>query len=182
VIPNIPSANLRANAHAERRMTMSVDDLQLTHIPSVKVGMLIRTPPGEVFQAFIDPAITTRFWFTKSSGKVVPGANIQWDWEMYDISTKVSVKEVEDDSRILIEWGHGDKPTTVELRFIPWVDDTTYVQITETGLSGDGDEIVSYAADSTGGFSMVLCALKALLEHDVVLTVVLDHLPEGLEL
>ena len=29
--------------------------------------------------------------------------------------------------------------------------------------------------DSTGGFTMVLCALKALLEHDVVLTVVLDH-------
>jgi hypothetical protein len=35
---------------------MSIDDLQLTHIPSVQVGMLIRRPPGEVFQALVDPA------------------------------------------------------------------------------------------------------------------------------
>jgi hypothetical protein len=38
------------------------------------------------------------------------------------------------------------------------------------------------AADSTGGFTFVVCALKALLEHDVVLTVVLDAHPEGLQL
>ena len=72
---------------------MSVDDLQLTHIPTVRVGMLIRTPPGEVFQAFVDPAI----------------------------------------------------------------------------------------AGATGGFTTVLCALKALLEHDVVLTAVRDHHPNGVE-
>lgn len=156
-------------------------DLQLTHIPSVKVGMLIRRPPDKVFQAFADPAITTKFWFTKSSGKMTPGADLQWDWEMYGLSTRVSVKEVEDNSRIIFEWDD-DNPTTVELRFIPWENDTTYVQVTETGLGGDGDEIVSHVAGSTGGFTNVLCALKALLEHDVVLTVVLDHRPKGLEL
>ncbi|HKF80092.1 MAG TPA: hypothetical protein VKB17_04635, partial [Thermoleophilaceae bacterium] len=64
-----------------------MDDLRLTQIPSVKVGMLIRRPPGEVFQALIDPAITTRFWFTGSSGKLVPGASLRWDWEMYGVST-----------------------------------------------------------------------------------------------
>jgi uncharacterized protein YndB with AHSA1/START domain len=164
-------------------MTMSVDDLKLTHIPSVEVGMLVRKPPSEVFQAFVDPAITTRFWFTKSSGEVVPGATIQWEWEMFGVSTKVSVKEVEENSRILIEWGDGDEYTTVEFRFIPWRDDATYVQVMETGLSGDGDELVSHVAGSTGGFYQVLCALKALLEHDVVLTVVLDHAPpSGLDL
>lgn len=161
---------------------MSVDTLQLTHIPSVKVGILIRRPPSEVFQACVDPAITTKFWFTKSSGKLAPGETIQWDWEMYGVSTKVRVKEVEDDRRILFDWGDDNQITTVEFRFTPWGDDATYVQVTETGLSGDGDELVAYAADSTGGFTMVLCALKALLEHGVVLTVVRDRFPEGLEL
>jgi uncharacterized protein YndB with AHSA1/START domain len=155
-----------------------MSDLQLSHIPSVQVGMLIRRPPGEVFQALADPAITTKFWFTKSSGKMTPGADIRWEWEMYGLSTRVSVKEVEDNSRILFEWN--DNPTTVEFRFIPWENDTTYVQVTETGLSGDGDGIVAHAVGSTGGFTNVLCALKALLEHDVVLTVVLDHQPDGL--
>jgi uncharacterized protein YndB with AHSA1/START domain len=160
---------------------MSVDNLQLTHIPSVEVGMLIRRPRGEVFQALVDPAITTRFWFTKSSGKVVPGADLRWDWEMYGVSANVSVKEVEDDSRILIDWGDGDESTTVEFRFIPHGEDATYVQVTETGLRGDGDELASRVAGSTGGFTIALCALKALLEHDVVLTVVLDRYPKGLE-
>jgi uncharacterized protein YndB with AHSA1/START domain len=160
-----------------------VKNLQLSHIPTVKLGMLIRRPPAEVFQAFVDPAITTRFWFTKSSGKLVPGASIRWDWEMFGVSDTVFVKEVEENSRILIEWGDGDESTTVEFRFIPWREDATYVQVTETGLSGDGDELVSRVADSTGGFYQVLCALKALLEHGVVLTVVVDHAPpKGLNL
>jgi uncharacterized protein YndB with AHSA1/START domain len=132
--------------------------------------------------AFVDPAITTKFWFTKSSGKMMLGAVLQWDWEMYDVSTKVRVKEVEDNRRIRFEWDD-DEPTTVELRFVPWQDDATYVQVTETGFGGDGDEIVSRVAGSTGGFYQVLCALKALLEHNVILTVVLDHTsPKGLEL
>lgn len=36
---------------------------------SVEAQMLIRKPVEQVFQAFIDPAITVHFWFTKSSGK-----------------------------------------------------------------------------------------------------------------
>ena len=60
---------------------MSGDSLQLTHIPPVRVGMLVRRPPEVVFQALVDPAVTTRFWFTKSTGALVPGVEVQWDWE-----------------------------------------------------------------------------------------------------
>jgi len=34
--------------------------LELTSVPSVKVGMLIRRPPAEAFQAIVDPAVTIR--------------------------------------------------------------------------------------------------------------------------
>ena len=30
--------------------------------------MLIRRPVAEVFEAFINPAITTQFWFTHTTG------------------------------------------------------------------------------------------------------------------
>jgi uncharacterized protein YndB with AHSA1/START domain len=166
---------------------MSANELRLTRIPSVKVGMLIRRPPNETFQALVDPAITTKFWFSETSGKATPGASIQWTWEVQRLSTKVFVREVDENSRILFDW-NDERPTTVEFRFVPWEGDATYVQVTETGFSGDGDEIVSHVAGSTGGFYQVLCALKALLEHDVVLTVVRDQglvrnsPPEGLEL
>jgi hypothetical protein len=54
-------------------MTMSMDALHLTLIPTVNVGMLIRRPPEEVFQAFVDPAISTKFWFTVREGAHVDG-------------------------------------------------------------------------------------------------------------
>lgn len=36
----------------------------------MNTGMLIRRPVMDVFEAFIDPDITTTFWFTKSSGRL----------------------------------------------------------------------------------------------------------------
>jgi uncharacterized protein YndB with AHSA1/START domain len=160
---------------------MPADGLKLTRIPASEVAMLVRKPPDVVFQAFVDPAITTRFWFTKSTGRMEPGAAIKWDWEMYGVSANVSVKELEENRRILIEWGDEDGSTTVEFRFTPWDGDATYVEVTESGFRGGGDDIVTSVAGSTGGFSLVLCALKALLEHDVVLAVVGDRYPKGLE-
>jgi hypothetical protein len=38
-------------------------------------------------------------------------------------------------------------------------------------------EVFRAFSDPTGGFTNVLCALKALLEHGVELNVVLDHTP-----
>jgi uncharacterized protein YndB with AHSA1/START domain len=134
-----------------------------------------------VFQAIIDPAITTRFWFTGSTGKLEPGATVEGDWEMYGVSTRVFVREVEEDRRIVIDWGDGDESTTVEFRFTPHENEGTYMEVTESGLGGDGDQIVSHVAGSTSGFCQVLCALKALLEHDIVLTVVADRFPKGLD-
>jgi uncharacterized protein YndB with AHSA1/START domain len=35
--------------------------------------MLIRRPVAEVFEAFVDPAVTSRFWFSEGSGRLEPG-------------------------------------------------------------------------------------------------------------
>jgi uncharacterized protein YndB with AHSA1/START domain len=155
---------------------MEIEILEMTRVPTVTTGMLIRKPATEVFQAIVDPAITTRFWFTDSTGKVTPGADLRWTWSMYDHSTHVSVQDVEQDRMIRFEW-NDEKPTTVEMRFIPSGDDATYVQVTVSGFVGDGDEVAALVADSSAGFATVLCALKALLEHGLVLTAVADHAP-----
>ena len=69
-----------------------------------KTEMLIRRPVAEVFEAFINPDITTKFWFTKSSGRLEAGKQIRWDWEMYNSGTDVNVKAIEPNKRILVEW------------------------------------------------------------------------------
>ena len=57
---------------------------------TAKAEMLIRKPVAEVFEAFVDPAITSRFWFTRGSGRLEPGKQVAWEWEMYGVSAQVS--------------------------------------------------------------------------------------------
>lgn len=158
-----------------------MDNLQLKQVPIAKTGMLIRKPVAYVFEAFINPDITTKFWFTKSSGRLEAGKQVQWDWEMYGISIPVTAKAVEPNKRIVIEWPGYGTPTTVEWIFAPQEDGTTFVSITNAGFTGDGDALVKQATDSTQGFSLVLAGLKALLEHDVRLNLVADRYPKGIE-
>jgi uncharacterized protein YndB with AHSA1/START domain len=157
-----------------------MNNLQLTQAPVAKAAMLIRRPPAEVFEAFIDPAITTRFWFTKSTGRLEPGKRVTWIWEMYDVSTDVDVREIEVNKRILIEWGNYDEKTTVEWILTPYEGDATYVTITNSGFQGDGDKVVRDALDSKGGFTWVLAGLKALLEQNIELNAIADAFPKGI--
>ena len=155
---------------------------QLTMTPSVDVGVLVRRAPHDVFEALADPSIATRFWYTKSSGAMVQGADLTWEWEMYGVSGKVWVNEVETDRRIRFQWDGYDPshPTTVEFLFDPYENDWTYVRITEAGFSGDTDTQVRRALEATGGFTFLLSALKAVLEHDITLQVVRDAHPPNL--
>jgi uncharacterized protein YndB with AHSA1/START domain len=163
-------------------MSTRAGKLELTRIPSVKVEMLIRRTPAEVFQAIVDPEITTRIWYSKSSGKMTPGARLRWEWEMYGASSQITVGEVEENRRVQFSWSGyiPDHPTTVEFRFVPWPGDATYVQVTETGFTGTADELTRYVTDSTGGFTFLVSELKALLEHDLVLGLVRDAHPRDL--
>ncbi len=150
--------------------------ITLNEKPVVKAEMLIRKPVEEVFEAFINPEITTKFWFTKSSGRLEKGKTIRWDWEMYGVGDELTVKELEHNKVIRIEWSNG---TQVEWVFTSRNDNETFVSITNSGFSGTGDEMAAQAIDSMGGYTMVLCGLKALLEHNVMLNLVSDKAPDA---
>lgn len=156
-----------------------MSNLQLTEAPVARVAMLIRKPVAEVFEAFIDPAITTRFWFTKSTGRLEAGKHVTWTWEMYDVSAEVEVKAIDINKRILIEWGDAGAMTAVEWLFTPYENNKTYVTITNSGFKGDGDQVVKEALDSKSGFTWVLAGLKAWLEHNIQLNAIGDAFPKG---
>jgi uncharacterized protein YndB with AHSA1/START domain len=145
-----------------------------------KTEMLIRKPVAQVFEAFIDPEITSKFWFTRGSGRLEVGKEIQWKWEMYGASAQVKVKEIEPNKRILIEWsGYGK--TTVEWIFTVRPDNTTFVSITNAGFTGDAVEVANNAVSSTEGFTFVLAGLKAYLEHNILLNLIADRFPDGIK-
>lgn len=150
--------------------------MEKNDIPTVECQMMVRKPVATVFEAFIDPGITTNFWFTKSSGKLEPGKTITWEWEMYGVSTKVVVKEIIPNKKISTEWG--EPATTVEYEFNALTDNTTYVVIKNYGFKEKGNDLINVIKDSTGGFTTVLDGLKAFLEHNIKLNLIADKFPK----
>ncbi|WP_135548050.1 SRPBCC family protein [Paenibacillus cymbidii] len=142
-------------------------------MPVVITEMLIRKPVEEVFEAFVDPAITSRFWFTRGSGRLEAGATVRWEWEMYAAAAEIGVLELVPNEKIVIDFGY-----RVEWTFAPQ-EAGTFVTIASSGFAGDGDEIVRQAVDATEGFTIVLCGLKAYLEHGIALNLVGDKAPHA---
>jgi uncharacterized protein YndB with AHSA1/START domain/cytidylate kinase len=172
---------VRAELIARRRAGGFAVSAPAAPAPAAKASMLIRKPIAEVFEAFVNPEITTKFWFTRSSGRLEAGKQVQWDWEMYGVSALVSVKAIEPSRRIVVEWPGTDHPSTVEWLFTPRDDGSTFVVITNFGFGGRGDALLRQVRESTEGFALGLAGLKAFLEHGVRLNLVGDRFPRGVE-
>lgn len=140
----------------------------------VQAQMLIRKPIQEVFEAFINPDITTNFWFTKSTGKLEEGETITWEWEMYDAKSEVKVLKIIPDQLIKTEWGLFSNNVDYEFKEM---EKGTLVIIKSYGYSEKGDELLSLINDNTGGFTTVLDGCKAYLEHGINLRLIEDKFP-----
>ena len=148
--------------------------------PVARAEMLIRKPVAEVFEAFANPGITSRFWFSRGSGRLEPGAQVRWTWEMYGFTVGVDVKAVEPGRRILVEWSGYGYPTLIEWTFRARPDGTTFVSVSNSGFKGKAGEVAKVAVDATEGFAFVLAGAKAWLEHGIELNLVPDRFPDGL--
>jgi uncharacterized protein YndB with AHSA1/START domain len=158
-----------------------MDNPRLMRAPIAKTGMLIRKPVEQVFEAIVNPEITSKFWFSKGSARLDAGVKVTWEWQSHDVSVQVKPKVVEPNKRVMIEWPGYTGPTTVEWTFQALPDSTTFVRVAESGWTGEGDKLVRYVADSTQGFTLMLAGMKALLEHNIRLNLTTDRYPKGIE-
>ncbi len=138
--------------------------------------LLIRRPVEEVFEAFVDPNITTKFWFTGSSGELEEGAEITWVWEMYDFEQPVFVKTLIPNKKLVLLWGE-EQHATVKIDFTMYGQDHCFVSIKNWGFKGGSSDIAEQINDAAGGFTMVLAGLKAYLEHGIQLNLINDRYP-----
>lgn len=146
------------------------------NLKCAEAQMLIRKPVAEVFEAFIDPGLTKHFWFTKGSDRLEAGKTITWEWEMYNVSTKVFVREILMNQKIIIQW---DEPATfVDFDFKTLSDGSIFVTIKHYGFDKTGDDLLEAIKDSIGGFTTVLDGLKAFLEHNINLNLIADKFPK----
>lgn len=142
--------------------------------PTARATMLIRRPVAEVFNAFVNPDVTTKFWFSRSTGRLATGKVVTWHWDFYGASGDLLVKAMEMNKRIAFEW-----PTPVEMTFTPKSNESTFVSVIASGFTGTDDEKVLQALDSTEGFNLVLSACKVFLEHGIDPRIIPDKNPDG---
>ncbi|MBK0369995.1 SRPBCC family protein [Flavobacterium agrisoli] len=147
-------------------------------IPAATTAMMIRKPVDLVFNAFVDPAITSQFWFTKGTNKLVEGQVVIWTWEMYNVEIPVTVLTIVENQKIGIEWGNYQEKTIVDFEFKVLNNDKTFVTITNYGFQGTSDTIIKNITDSVGGFTWVLAGLKSYLEHGLNMNFIADRFPK----
>lgn len=146
--------------------------MKTSNFPTVEAQMMIRKPVSVVFHAFIQPEITTKFWFTRSGGPLEKGKEVKWEWEMYGVSDIIKVNEIIPDQKISIEWDN--RTTNVDFEFTALTADTTYVVIRNYGFRQTGDDLIQAVMNNTGGFTTVLDGLKAYLEFGIELGLIKD--------
>lgn len=144
---------------------------------SAKAQSIVRASPLTVFNAFVSAETMSKFWFTRRDEGLLEGATVPWfigkDEDAYAI--EVHVKELRTPELIRVEWCFKKECTQVLWQLQETADGNTNLCIEESGFKGSDDQILSRALDSTGGFNQVIIALKALVEHDVTINVVEDH-------
>lgn len=141
----------------------------------IETQMLIRKPIHSVFEAFIDPKITSKFWFSSATASLEQGKTVEWTWEKYQVSAKVQVTKIIANELIQIQWG--EPTSTVDFIFEAINGNQTYLRIQNYNIPLQGDELMQFVIDSTGGFTTVVDSLKAYLEHGIQLHLVQDKFP-----
>ena len=147
-----------------------------------RVAARIAKPVHEVFEAVADPEKLSRYFTTGGAkGRLVTGATVLWDFHDYPGAFAVQVVETVPNEKIVIRWdaNEGEAPnlegaetttadykTTVTMLFKPLEDGRTIVEIAEEGWrENQGGLQASYG--NCEGWSQMLCALKAWLEHGI---------------
>jgi uncharacterized protein YndB with AHSA1/START domain len=149
-----------------------------------RVAARIAKPVHEVFEAAADPEQLSRYFTTGGAkGRLETGATVTWDFHDFPGAFPVEVVEAVPDETIELRWqaNEGEPPnvtdaeemtgadykTTVTMSFKPLDGDTrTLVEIAEEGWrETEGALKASYG--NCQGWSQMLCALKAWLEHGI---------------
>lgn len=124
-----------------------------------RASQLVNCQVQQVFNAFVDPAMITRFWLESTSAPLSRHAKVTWHFMVPGAVEAVTVDEFQPSTLIAFTWSGGLK---VHLEFSEYAPGRTRVSAEVRGFSGS--DAVDQVVNATEGFSVVLCDLKTLLE------------------
>ena len=147
-----------------------------------RVAARIAKPVHEVFEAVADPQQLSRYFTTGGAqGRLETGATVTWDFHDYPGAFPVEAVEVVPDERIVLMWdaADGEQPvaqggeirtadykTKVTMTFTALDDGRTLVEVREEGWR-ETQAALDASYGNCQGWSQMLCALKAWIEHSI---------------
>ncbi|MDW0117655.1 SRPBCC family protein [Sporosarcina thermotolerans] len=134
---------------------------------NVTSKMKIYKPVDVVFEAIVDPEKMGGYWFSSGTSRVEQGKTITWRYEEYGAEGDIHVLSVKENKEIVFIWGGQDQETTVRLVFNAVDEESTILEVTESGLRADDPDVVSKMVGQTGGWVYMLTCLKGYLENGI---------------
>lgn len=139
--------------------------------PKFEVSGRINKPVDEVFEAVVNPDELSAYFTTGGArGRLETGATVIWAFHDCPGEFPVQVVEVETNKRITFQWGSdvdgGESLTTVTMRFEALEGGRTLVSIAEEGWP-ESDPGFKASYGNCMGWTQMMCALKAWIEHGI---------------
>jgi uncharacterized protein YndB with AHSA1/START domain len=103
----------------------------------IKVALQIQKPAREVFEAIADPEKMSKYFISKSSGKMEEDKQIKWRFPEFDIEFPIRVGKIEKNKYISYYWKADDKELLVEMFLTPKEGEETIVTITEKSMENN---------------------------------------------
>ena len=132
----------------------------------------ILRPVAEVFEAIVSGDTLKRYFVNGTSGDLVVGERVAWQWDDYGKNTVVVRKIVRNELIELAldskEWKktHSEAYEVLVVFELEELEDGTMLSISEQGWKTDADGLKG-SHDNCGGWTHMAMCLKAHLEHGI---------------
>lgn len=132
----------------------------------IKVAIQILKPASEVYEAIVDSKKMSRYFISKSSGRMEEGKQIMWRFPEFDTEFPIRVSKLEKNKYISYRWDVDGRDLLVEMTLAPADGDATVVTVTEKSMEND-EAGIKWLMGNTGGWANFLACLKAYLEYGI---------------
>lgn len=136
----------------------------MTH--NAKASIQIQKKAPEVFEAIINPEHMSHYFIASSTGKMISGTNIEWNFPEFPDLFPVSVREIKQNEYISFDWSGGGQNQLVEMFLQPYGENSTIVKVIEKEMNDD-EKGTKILIQQTEGWANFLACLKAYLEYGI---------------
>lgn len=132
----------------------------------IQTALQIQKPVPEVYEAIVSPEQMAHYFISESTGRMEKNKQVVWKFPEFEEDAPVNIKTVELNRYISFTWDINGKQHLVEIELTGKENNSTLVQIKESG-GENNDQGILWLKQNTEGWANFLACLKAWLEYGI---------------